>query len=120
MGPPRERARYRVPGDAALTREGRPGHVRVAVLASPLLGRRADPSPGRHRLAAQCEGSEPVSRSCRAALESFSPTISTLLCLRSYLVVMASRAATVEASQMWESVRSMTTRSGSSAYRNRV
>ena len=33
----------------------------------------------------------------------------TLLPLAAYLVVMASRAATVEASQMWERDRSMTT-----------
>lgn len=63
----------------------------------------------------QCEGSSPVSRPWRSALASLSPAISTALPLRSYLVVMASRAATVEASQMWESERSMTTRSGSSA-----
>jgi len=42
------------------------------------------------------------------------------LALRWYLVVMASREATVEASQTWEALRSMTTRSRSSAYSNWV
>src|SRR5680860_377737 len=69
---------------------------------------------------AQCDESCPVSRLCRSALASLSPTIWTILPLRSYLVVIASRDATVEASHTWEADRSMTTRSGSSAYANWV
>lgn len=55
----------------------------------------------------------PVRRSCRSALGSFRPMIWTVLPLRSYLVVMASREATVEASQMCDWERSMTICSGS-------
>jgi len=55
----------------------------------------------------------PASRSCRSWLASFRPTMVTVLPLAAYLVVMASRVATVDASQMWASERSMTTFTGS-------
>ena len=58
------------------------------------------------------EGSSPVRRPCRSALASLSPVIWTDLPLRSYFVVMASSAATVDASQMCEAERSMTMGSG--------
>ncbi len=56
----------------------------------------------------------PARRSCMSALGSFRPMMVTFLPRCLYLVSMASRAATDEASQMWASVRSMTTSSGSS------
>jgi hypothetical protein len=55
----------------------------------------------------------PARFSWKLALASFSPRISTCLPRAAYLVVMASRAATEEASQMWAPLMSTTTRSGS-------
>ncbi len=59
--------------------------------------------------------SSPVSLPWRSALRSFSPVISTVLPRWAYLVSIASRAATEEASQTWASDRSMTILSGSPA-----
>ncbi len=80
-------------------------------------GLRSGPTPVR---SAQWVASSPVRRPWRSALAWLSPTISTALPLRAYLVTIASSEATVEASHTWESVRSMTTRLGSSAYSNWV
>jgi hypothetical protein len=52
-----------------------------------------------------------------AALGSLRPWISTVLPWHSYFVVIASSAATIEASQTWDWLRSRTTWSGSSASR---
>ena len=59
--------------------------------------------------------SSPLSVWWIRALGSFSPMISTVLSRWAYLVSMASRAATEDASQMCAAVRSMTTLSGSVA-----
>jgi hypothetical protein len=59
--------------------------------------------------------SSPLSVLWIRALGSFNPMISTVLPRWTYLVSMASRVATEEASQMWAADRSMTTLSGSPA-----
>lgn len=59
--------------------------------------------------------SSPLSAPCILALCSLSPMISTVLPRAAYLVVMASRAATDEASQTCAEARSMMTLSGSFA-----
>lgn len=57
----------------------------------------------------------PLRRPCMVALGSFRPVISTCLPRDPYLVVIASSAATVEASQMCAADRSIVTCSGSAA-----
>lgn len=59
--------------------------------------------------------SSPLSLPWRAAESSFRPRISTSTPWRAYFVSIASRAATVDASQTCASVRSMTTRRTASA-----
>lgn len=81
-------------------------------LNDPRIGASAKSGIGRSR-SDQWPARCPVRRSCRSALGSFRPMIWTVLPLRSYLVVMASNDATVEASQMWDLERSMTICSGS-------
>lgn len=53
-----------------------------------------------------------MSRSCMAWLAWLTRRTSTSAPCASYFVVTASSAATVEASQMWESLKSMATRPG--------
>jgi hypothetical protein len=57
----------------------------------------------------------PASLPCRAAESSFMPTMVTILPLASYLVVIASSVATVEASHTWALVMSITMFFGSPA-----
>lgn len=57
--------------------------------------------------------SSPLSLPCRCALDWFKPMMSTRLPRSAYFRSIVSRVATVEASQTWASVRSITTVSGS-------
>jgi hypothetical protein len=70
----------------------------------------------RSQVCGQCPWpSLPARRVCMAVLASFIPAMVTVFPCRSYLVVTASRAATVDASQTCEPERSMTTLGGSPA-----
>lgn len=65
------------------------------------------------RLRPQWPPMVPANRSCRFALSAFSPRIVTVRPRFSYLVRIASNAATVDASQICDSDKSMITFSGS-------
>ncbi|SJZ90325.1 Response regulator containing a CheY-like receiver domain and an HTH DNA-binding domain [Marinactinospora thermotolerans DSM 45154] len=91
-------------------RPGTPARRRAPGRAGEPLRSRTGPPAGQW-----LPVSSPVRVVWMRALCSLRPTISTVLRRAAYLVVIASRAATVEASQMWARVRSMTTWSGSPA-----
>src|SRR4051812_14477623 len=107
-------------GSHALAARGRDGQAGVLVVADGAdaqpdpVGGLADlhPSP-RHRPGLPVGHQWPTLRlwarlSCIAALASLRPTICTVLLRAAYLVVMTSRAATEEASQMCAPDRLMT------------
>lgn len=132
--------RHRRPRSPLLQRPAGHRHVTVTTQGNPAARPQADPSTGPRatrratwRWASSCShwprrrscrrvvwdqwwpARPPLSRSCMRALGMFRPTISTVLPRCSYFVLIASSAATVEASQMCASDRSMTTCSGSPA-----
>ena len=96
----------------------RPGGSRVLSCHRATGSLRAAPAP---RAAPGGDGGQwpaprwPLRRAWRWALSWSNPVMVAVLPRAAYLAVTASRAATVEASQTWESERSMTTRSGSPA-----
>lgn len=97
-------------------------HVRSGCLRTePRTARVRWPVPLEHRRISCSRGGQcppprlPASASCRRLLGPFMPVMVSVVPRDSYLVVIASSAATVEASQTCASERSMTTFDGSFA-----
>src|SRR5690606_13100139 len=80
------------PGRAARERGGMAAEFRHRSSVTGARDSRVSARPGGPGGRGQCEGSSPVSRPWRSALEGLRPVISTVVPRRSYLVVIASSA----------------------------